>query len=145
MIDHIGLKVADLDRSRRFYEDALRPLGIFVVMVLTRENTGGAYEGIGFGRAGKPSFWISPGDNGASGPLHLALATDRREQVDAFHSTALAAGGRDNGTPGPRPAYHADYYGAFVLDPDGNNIEAVHHGPAMRSTDAVTITLERLG
>lgn len=119
MIDHINIGVSDLDASRRFYEAALAPLGIEYVM------TGVA--GVGFGRDGRPVFWIS--DRGAGGPIHVAFTSPDRATVDRFHRAALEAGGRDNGAPGTRPEYHASYYGAFVLDPDGNNIEAVAHRP----------------
>ena len=118
MIDHVNLGVRDVDASRAFYEQALAPLGITVLM---------DFEGsVGLGRDGMPAFWIS--DREPSGPLHLAFSAPDRATVDAFHEAALAAGGTDNGRPGLRPHYHASYYGAFVLDPDGNNIEAVTHG-----------------
>jgi catechol 2,3-dioxygenase-like lactoylglutathione lyase family enzyme len=129
MLDHVGLHVADLAKSRAFYEAALRPLGFGVEMEVTAEQSGGAYEGVGFGRGGKPSFWIGSGGP-ASGPIHVAFVAADRTTVDAFHAAALAAGGRDNGGPGLRPHYHPNYFGAFVLDPDGNNVEAVCHGPA---------------
>lgn len=117
MIDHINIGVGDLAVSRTFYERALAPLGIAPVM----EH----HAGVGFGRNGRPQFWISP--RGRCGPVHIALASPDREGVDRFFEEALAAGGRDNGAPGPRPEYHPGYYGAFVLDPDGHNIEAVIH------------------
>lgn len=119
MIDHVNIGVSHLDASRRFYEAALAPLGIAYVMQHA--------AGVGFGRAGRPIFWIS--DRGPSGPLHVAFTSPDRATVDAFHRAALAAGGRDNGPPGLRAVYHPSYYGAFILDPDGNNIEAVAHGP----------------
>ena len=127
MIDHIGFAVADFARSKAFYAAALRPLGIALLMELTEEQTGsGAHAG--FGAAGKPFFWI--GDRGpASAGLHVAFAAADRARVDAFHAAGLEAGGRDDGAPGLRPHYHATYYGAFILDPDGNNIEAVCHRP----------------
>ena len=127
MIDHTGFAVSDLSRAKFFYAAALRPLGIGLLMEVTAEQTGaGAHAG--FGIAGKPFFWI--GDHGApSSGVHIAFTAESRAQVDAFYHAALKAGGRDNGGPGPRPHYHANYYGAFVLDPDGNNIEAVCHGP----------------
>jgi catechol 2,3-dioxygenase-like lactoylglutathione lyase family enzyme len=128
VIDHMGLSVSDFARALRFYEQALAPLGIAVVMRVAREETG-SYEGAGFGRDGKPSFWV--GHTGAAGtPIHVAFVADDRAAVDAFHRAALAAGGRDNGAPGVRAHYHPNYYGAFVLDPDGNNVEAVCHRPA---------------
>ena len=127
MLDHIGFSVADLARSRAFYVAALAPLGYGPVMDVTREQTGG-YEGTGFGSPGRPQFWIGTGEN-RSGPVHVALVASDRAAVDAFHGAALAAGGIDNGAPGLRPHYHPNYYGAFVLDPDGHNIEAVCHAP----------------
>lgn len=119
MIDHIALRVRDLAAARRFYEAALKPLGY--TLLLNFE------EAAGFGIGGKPDFWIGPG--GPSGPVHVAFTCPERGLVDAFHAAALEAGARDNGPPGLRPHYHAHYYGAFVLDPDGNNLEAVCHLP----------------
>jgi catechol 2,3-dioxygenase-like lactoylglutathione lyase family enzyme len=119
MIDHISLSVSDLAASKAFYERALAPLGIGVGMEFP-----GA---VGFGRDGKPSFWIGEGE--PSGPMHIAFLAPDRAAVDAFHREALAAGGRDNGAPGVREIYHPTYYGAFVHDPDGNNAEAVNHRP----------------
>jgi catechol 2,3-dioxygenase-like lactoylglutathione lyase family enzyme len=127
-IDHVGLGVGDYGRSLRFYEEALAPLGLSIVMRVTKEETGG-YEGAGFGRDGKPSFWIGTGAR-TTPAVHVAFVADDRAAVDAFYAEALAAGGRDNGPPGIRAHYHPDYYGAFVLDPDGHNIEAVCHKPA---------------
>ena len=118
MLDHISLGTSDLARSRAFYEAALVPLGYGVVMEV------GDF-GCGFGSAGKPSFWITTRAKG--GPVHVAFAAADRAAVDAFHVAALAAGGIDNGAPGLREHYHPAYYGAFVLDPDGNNVEAVCH------------------
>ena len=120
MIDHAGLGVSDLDRSRAFYRRALDPLGYR--LLIERDGTAG------FGRDGKPDFFIHV-DRPLSGPTHVAIASEDRATVEAFHAAGLAAGGRDNGLPGPRPQYHQSYYGAFVLDPDGNNIEAVCHRP----------------
>lgn len=128
MIDHIGLAVSDLERSRRFYGDALAPLGIAIVMEVTPDQTGGL-SAIGFGAAGKPFFWISDHET-PSGPMHVALTAETRTDVDAFYVAAIKAGAEDNGPPGLRPHYHPDYYGAFVLDPDGNNVEAVCHRAA---------------
>jgi catechol 2,3-dioxygenase-like lactoylglutathione lyase family enzyme len=119
MIDHVNLGVADLAASRAFYERALAPLGYVAIMERP--------YGIGFGREGKPDFWIST--RPASGPLHVAFASRDRATVETFHREAVAAGGRDNGAPGLRPHYHPSYYGAYVLDPDGNNVEAVAHAP----------------
>lgn len=127
MIDHIGFGVCDLDRSRAFYAAALAPLGMTVAMEVTAAETG-AEGHVGFGVAGKPFFWIGSG-RALSGGLHVAFAAPDRATVDAFYAAALAAGGRDNGAPGLRAHYHPHYYGAFVLDPDCNNIEAVCHRP----------------
>lgn len=127
MIDHLGFSVSDLARSRAFYVQAFAPLGFAPVMAVTREQTGG-YEGTGFGPPGRPQFWIGNGDQ-RSGPMHVAFEANSRSAVDAFYNAAMAAGGRDNGAPGLRPHYHEHYYGAFVLDPDGHNIEAVCHAP----------------
>jgi catechol 2,3-dioxygenase-like lactoylglutathione lyase family enzyme len=126
MLDHIGFPVSNLAASRRFYLAALEPLGVGIVMEVTAEQTGG-YAGAGFGEAGKPYFWIGEGEGVVRGRMHIAFTAKTRADVRAFHAAALAAGGRDNGAPGLRPHYHAHYYGAFVLDPDGHNIEAVCH------------------
>jgi catechol 2,3-dioxygenase-like lactoylglutathione lyase family enzyme len=120
MIDHVGLPVSDYERSKRFFAAALAPLGYALVMEFG--------EAAGFGAGAKPDFWIAAGRSGA--PVHVAILSPDRATVDAFHRAALAAGGRDNGAPGLRPEYHASYYGAFVLDPDGNNVEAVCHAAA---------------
>ena len=126
MLDHVGFAVADAERSRAFYEAALAPLGITLIMTATPDQTEAGGTAHGFGSNGKPYFWI--GDNERVGEgTHVAFATDTRADVDAFYAAAIAAGGRDNGPPGLRPHYHPDYYGAFVFDPDGNNIEAVCH------------------
>lgn len=130
MIDHIGLAVSDLDRASRFYTAALAPLGLTVQTEVTPEMTGGHGAHFGFGRDGKPSFWIGNHLAAATG-VHLAFTAPDRAAVDAFHAAAILAGAQDNGKPGLRAHYHPHYYGAFVLDPDGNNIEAVcHHPPA---------------
>jgi catechol 2,3-dioxygenase-like lactoylglutathione lyase family enzyme len=126
MIDHIGFPVSDYARSKAFYEKALAPLGYTVIMEFA-ETTSGS-PAVGFGRDGKPDFWIG-GEGGLRGVLHVAIAADNRAMVDAFYRAALAAGGKDNGAPGLRPHYHPNYYGAFVLDPDGHNVEAVCHRP----------------
>jgi catechol 2,3-dioxygenase-like lactoylglutathione lyase family enzyme len=126
--DHIGLSVSDLARSKAFYDDALAPLGIGLVMEVTAEMTGNNAHA-GYGHDGKPYFWIGDGNDASSGKLHVAFAASSRAAVDSFHRAALAAGGLDNGAPGLRPHYHANYYAAFVLDPDGHNIEAVCHLP----------------
>jgi catechol 2,3-dioxygenase-like lactoylglutathione lyase family enzyme len=126
MIDHIGVPVADYVRSKAFYAKALAPLGYTLIMeVLQDQNDSPA---AGFGANGKPDFWIG-GEGGLNRPLHVAIAAKSRVAVDAFYGAALAAGGRDNGAPGLRPHYHPNYYGAFVLDPDGHNVEAVCHAP----------------
>jgi len=127
MLDHIGLAVADMERSKAFYEAALKPLGIGLVMEVTAAQTGGEAHA-GFGAEGKPFFWIGTGAK-PKGGAHVAFTARERAQVEAFHRAAMGAGGRDNGPPGLRPHYHPNYYGAFVLDPDGNNIEAVCHRP----------------
>ena len=127
MIDHLGIGVSDFTASKHFYDTVLAPLEIGVVMELTAEQPGGR-RGVGYGRAGRPSFWI--GDGGARGSgLHLAFTAATRAQVDAFHEAGLKAGGKDNGPPGIRAHYHPDYYGAFLLDPDGLNVEAVCRAP----------------
>jgi len=128
MIDHLGLAVSDLQRSRRFYEAALRPLDIAMLMEVTPEQKGTPGMALGFGADGKPFFWIGDDERPAPG-THVAFTAQSRAAVDAFHSAALAAGGRDNGAPGLRPWYHENYYGAFVHDPDGINVEAVCHAP----------------
>lgn len=120
MIDHIGVAVSDLDRSIAFYQKALAPLGY----ELFRKFEG---QAAGFGVAGKPDFWIGKGE--VKQPVHVAFRSTGRAQVRAFYEAALAAGGKDNGAPGPRPHYHEHYYGGFVTDPDGHNIEAVCHEP----------------
>jgi len=127
MLDHVGFPVSDYKRSKAFYEKALAPLGYVVVMeVAQTENDSPA---AGFGANGKPDFWIG-GEGGLDKPIHIAIAAKDRATVDAFYRAAIVAGGKDNGPPGLRPHYHPDYYGAFVLDPDGHNVEAVCHTPA---------------
>lgn len=118
MIDHIGISVTDLDRSVAFYERALAPLGYALVMRFDQAAAG-------FGADGQPDFWI--GTDAPKGRVHVAIRAKGRADVRAFHAAAVAAGGKDNGAPGVREMYHPDYYGAFVLDPDGHNIEAVCH------------------
>lgn len=129
MLDHVGLQVSGYERSREFYRKVLAPLGGALVMEVTAEQTGdGAHAG--FGIDGRPTFWIGTTQHGNSvGPVHIAFSAANRAAVDAFHRIALAAGATDNGAPGLRPHYHEHYYGAFVLDPDGHNIEAVCHLP----------------
>ncbi|MGH7864370.1 MAG: VOC family protein [Candidatus Binataceae bacterium] len=117
MLDHIGLKVTNLAASKRFYTAALAPLGYNV-----------QYEGdgaLGFGTKGAPAFWLGQGEQ--HGFAHIAFSAKDRAAVNAFHAAALPVGGKDNGAPGVRPDYHANYYAAFVTDPDGNNVEAVCH------------------
>jgi catechol 2,3-dioxygenase-like lactoylglutathione lyase family enzyme len=126
MIDHVGFSVSDYARAKAFYERALAPLGYTLVMEVTAEQAG--QPAAGFGGGGKPDFWIS-GEGKPDKPVHIAILAKDRATVDAFHRAALAAGGKDNGAPGVRPHYHANYYGAFVLDNDGHNIEAVCHAP----------------
>jgi catechol 2,3-dioxygenase-like lactoylglutathione lyase family enzyme len=121
MLDHMKLFVSDVDRSRAFYELALQPLGYRVLL----EPAPGV---VGMGRD-FPNFWLAKAE-GAPTTAHVAIRADTRRVVDEFHEAALAAGGTDNGGPGPRPQYHPSYYGAFVHDPDGNNVEAVCHEPA---------------
>jgi catechol 2,3-dioxygenase-like lactoylglutathione lyase family enzyme len=127
MIDHVGFSVSDYVRSKMFYERALMPLGYVLVMEATAQATG--MPAAGFGIGGKPDFWIG-GEGKVEKPLHIAIAAKDRASVDAFYRAALAACGKDNGAPGLRSHYHPNYYGAFVLDPDGHNIEAVCHSPA---------------
>ena len=125
MLDHIGFEVSDYERSKAFYEAALAPLGIELLMEFQSASAGFGSE---TEHGPKPYFWIhSRGRQVVSG-AHLAFAARDRAGVDAFHAAALAAGAADNGAPGPRPIYHPNYYGAFVLDPDGNNVEVVFHG-----------------
>jgi catechol 2,3-dioxygenase-like lactoylglutathione lyase family enzyme len=126
MIDHVGFPVSDYARAKAFYSQALASLGYSLIMEVSAEHTESGSPAAGFGADGKPDFWIG-GEGGLGRPLHVAIVTRERANVDAFHRAALAAGGRDNGAPGLRPHYHPNYYGAFVLDPDGHNIEAVCH------------------
>jgi catechol 2,3-dioxygenase-like lactoylglutathione lyase family enzyme len=122
MLDHLGLNVSDYERSRDFYVQALAPLG-FTLMMEPLPRIGG------FGRDGKPWFWITDQRRPVSENVHVAFTANDRATVDAFHAAALAAGGTDNGPPGVREIYHPTYYGAYVLDLDGNNVEAVCHYP----------------
>ena len=127
MIDHVGFPVSDYARARSFYEEALAPLGYTLIMEVQQDANDA--PAAGFGAGGKPDFWIG-GEGGLNKPVHVAITAKDRPAVDAFYKAAIAAGARDNGPPGLRPHYHANYYGAFVLDPDGHNIEAVCHAPA---------------
>ena len=117
MFDHLGFAVRDLGKTRAFYTAALAPLGLGVQW----DEAPGV---VAFGAPGRPQLWFAQKGEGPTG-VHIALAAASRAQVDAFHAAALAAGGKDNGAPGLRPHYHPNYYGAFVFDPDGHNLEAV--------------------
>jgi catechol 2,3-dioxygenase-like lactoylglutathione lyase family enzyme len=117
-VDHLTLRVRDLEASRRFYRAALEPWGSHEVE---------AEWGVGFGPPGSEDIAVAEGE--PSAPVHVAFSAPDRQTVDRFYSSGLAAGGRDNGAPGERPQYHAGYYAAYLLDPDGNNVEAVFHGP----------------
>jgi catechol 2,3-dioxygenase-like lactoylglutathione lyase family enzyme len=118
ILDHIGFSVTDITLSRAFFTQALAPLGIGIVS----EGEGWAM----MGKHGKGQFWMDAFGS-SPGPIHIAFAAENREQVQAFHAAALAAGGQDNGPPGIRAQYHPNYYGAFIIGPDGHNIEAVCH------------------
>jgi catechol 2,3-dioxygenase-like lactoylglutathione lyase family enzyme len=119
MLDHVTFGVTDIERSKAFYDRALRPLGI-------QRLYAEAETSAGYGSNGKAYFWIGLRNTPQTG-AHIAFATPERSVVDAFHAAALAAGAKDNGQPGVRAHYHPNYYGAFVLDPDGHNVEAVCH------------------
>ena len=127
MIDHLGINVADFDASKAFYDKAMAPLGASLLHMVPSEYTGGAKVG-GYGRD-RPVFWLSDQAAEQKSTQHVAFTARSRAEVDAFHAAALAAGGKDNGGPGLRSHYHPDYYGAYVFDPDGNNVEAVCHAP----------------
>lgn len=126
MIDHVGIPVSDYARAKLFYQAALAPLGYSLIMEVQQDENDA--PAAGFGAEGKPDFWIG-GEGGLNKAVHVAFVAKERSTVDAFHRAALAGGGRDNGAPGLRPHYHPNYYAAFVLDPDGHNIEAVCHRP----------------
>ena len=126
LIDHVHLRVVDLDASKRFYRAVLESLDLSAALV----------EGPDYFYADELFVDVA---SGTVSRVHLAFQARDRTMVDAFHAAAVAAGGRDNGAPGER-RYHSGYYAAFVLDPDGNNIEAVHHGPAARSAPSVVVT-----
>jgi len=129
MIDHTGIIVSDFEKSKKFYTEALNPIGYRLLLEFPSSVTGSTNVA-GFGEPPKTDFWVAQGT--PNDPrIHVAFRVGKRSLVDAFHQAALAAGGRDNGAPGPRPQYHPNYYGAFVLDPDGHNIEVVcHEAPA---------------
>lgn len=127
MIDHTGLTVSDYARSKAFYVAALAPLGYQLLAEFPASMVGS--DVAGFGEPPKPDFWINTGTPNQPA-LHIAFRAESRAVVDAFYQAAMAAGGRDNGAPGLRAHYHPHYYGAFVLDPDGHNIEAVCHLPS---------------
>lgn len=129
MIDHVGFSVSDYERAKAFYTQALAPLGYTLIMEVPAEKTEAGFAAAGFGADRKPDFWIA-GEGKLARPLHIAIVAKDRASVDAFYRAALGAGGKDNGAPGLRPHYHPNYYGAFVLDPDDHNIEAVCHSPA---------------
>ncbi|MGE6915427.1 VOC family protein [Achromobacter kerstersii] len=120
MFDHMGFGVSDIDESRKFFLQALAPLGVGLAME--------GPNSVGLGRQGKPSMWLYA-TSAVTPPLHIAIAANTRADVDAFYQAAMAAGGKDNGPPGLRPHYHPNYYAAFVLGPDGHNVEAVCHQP----------------
>lgn len=120
MFDHLGVGVSNFEESKAFFLKALAPLGVAVAME-------GPF-GVGLGQNQKPSLWLHQTSDRPS-PLHLAFAANDRKVVDAFYEAALSAGGKDNGRPGLRPHYHPNYYAAFVIGPDGHNVEAVCHKP----------------
>lgn len=124
MIDHMGIAVSDIERSRKFYEAALGALGMSVNMEVGPDQTQSGGTALGFGARDEKIFWIADQERPGEG-THVAFRVERREQVDAFHAAGVKAGGRDNGAPGLRPHYGPNYYASFVLDPDGANIEAV--------------------
>jgi catechol 2,3-dioxygenase-like lactoylglutathione lyase family enzyme len=129
LLDHVSLQVSDIARSKAFYRQALAPLGAEVIMEFG--------QACGIGRGGKPDLWLGQGaasfqrpeQIATITPVHMAFTARSRAEVDAFYEAAIAAGGKDFGAPGVRKEYHPNYYGAFVLDPDGHNVEAVFHAP----------------
>lgn len=128
MIDHLGISVRDYAAAKGFYLEALAPLGIGMVMSVSKEESGRPSDFAGFGCDNKPFFWI--GEGPAPQGMHLCFTAKSRAEVDAFYKAAIAAGARDNGAPGIRAHYHPNYYGAFVIDINGVNLEAVCHKPA---------------
>ena len=126
-VDHTSLSVSDFAKAKAFYSAALAPLGITVLREVPKALTG-SVDAAGLGSNGKPFFWLA--DAGKTSPrIHIAFTANSRAEVDAFYKAAIAAGGTDNGPPGVRAMYHPTYYGAFVLDADGHNVEAVCHKP----------------
>jgi catechol 2,3-dioxygenase-like lactoylglutathione lyase family enzyme len=121
MIDHMTLRVRDHAKSKAFYAAALKPLGYEVIMEWQ--------DFVGMGVKGKPDFWIAPAEDRTYSQLHIAFRAPNRKAVQAFYDAALESGGKDNGAAGPRKDYHPNYFGAFVLDPDGHNVEACCHDP----------------
>ncbi len=127
MLDHIGIPVSDYQRTKQFYLRALAPLGHGLVMEVDQQVEKG-FSAAGLGKNDRPDFWIG-GEGTLNRPVHIAFTATNRASVDAFYVAALAAGAKDNGGPGLRPHYHPNYYAAFVLDPDGHNIDAICHAP----------------
>jgi catechol 2,3-dioxygenase-like lactoylglutathione lyase family enzyme len=127
MIDHTGISVSNPEKSKEFYIKALAPLGYKLMMEIPKEHTGGVAV-YGYGVPPKPDFWVEEGMPNEP-RVHIAFRAANHKEVQEFYKAALAAGGKDNGAPGLRPHYHEHYYGAFVLDPDGHNIEACCHEP----------------
>lgn len=125
MIDHTGVIVSDFERGKAFYRQTLAAIGYELLMEVTAAQSG-SKDFAGFGEQGKPDFWLSGGIPNQP-PMHVAFRVQNRAMVDAFYQAAIAAGATNNGPPGLRPHYHAHYYGAFVRDADGHNIEAVCH------------------
>ncbi|HDS1739682.1 VOC family protein [Pseudomonas sp. B21-036] len=123
-IDHMGIGVSDILHARDFYEQALKPLGITLMMSIEADPPRSKPRRLGFGSADKPFLWLHDAPVPSQG-AHIALIAQSHEAVDAFHAAAIAAGGKDNGAPGIRPRYHPNYYAAYVLGPDGVNLEAV--------------------
>ena len=128
MIDHVGFSVSNYDRAKAFYAQALAPLGYSLIKEVPADKTEAGFAAAGFGADRKPDFWVA-GEGKLERPVHIAIIAKDRANVDAFYRAALKAGGKDNGAPGLRPNYHPNYDAAFVLDPDGHNIEAVCHAP----------------
>jgi catechol 2,3-dioxygenase-like lactoylglutathione lyase family enzyme len=128
VLDHIGFSVKDFAHSKEFYQRVLMPLGITLMMDITPEQSGGGSHA-GFGQSGKAYFWIGSGGESSKIGMHLAFNAPTRASVREFYKHAIAGGAKDNGPPGLRPHYHNDYYGAFVIDPNGNNLEAVCRQP----------------